>query len=122
MFTPYFMKNTRTGTDPCPGIFALGSIEEEEMLSTFNCGAGLMIVTGREDAADVINKVKRYYDCSLHDLFDKSLSVHFIQLDLRHLIHKHPDKRIAVRMQTIGSDRKYRIPFLYCRTVNNRFP
>ncbi len=44
-------------------IKRIGSIEEEEMLSTFNCGAGLMIVTGREDAADVINKVKRYYDC-----------------------------------------------------------
>lgn len=40
-----------------------GNIEEKEMLSTFNCGVGLMIVTERQYAAQVADHVKKYHDC-----------------------------------------------------------
>ncbi|MCM1039385.1 MAG: phosphoribosylformylglycinamidine cyclo-ligase [Ruminococcus sp.] len=44
-------------------IKRIGSIGEEEMLSTFNCGVGLMIVASQEEKTFVMDKVKEYYDC-----------------------------------------------------------
>ncbi|MDE7018984.1 MAG: phosphoribosylformylglycinamidine cyclo-ligase [Lachnospiraceae bacterium] len=40
-----------------------GNIEEEEMLSTFNCGVGLIVVTPNEQKEEVIAKVEEYYSC-----------------------------------------------------------
>ena len=40
-----------------------GNISDEEMLHTFNCGVGLNIVVGKEDAAAVIRHVSTYCDC-----------------------------------------------------------
>lgn len=40
-----------------------GSIEEEEMLSTFNCGVGLNILVSEEWKARVIENINRYYQC-----------------------------------------------------------
>lgn len=40
-----------------------GNIEEQEMLSTFNCGAGLLIVVKKEHAKGAAECVKRYHDC-----------------------------------------------------------
>lgn len=44
-------------------IKKMGNIGEEEMLSTFNCGAGLLIVTKRETEQSVMSHIKNYYDC-----------------------------------------------------------
>lgn len=44
-------------------IQQIGDIEEKEMLSTFNCGVGYIIVTGRESVRPVIEQVSRFYDC-----------------------------------------------------------
>ena len=44
-------------------IKRIGNIEEEEMLSTFNCGVGLMIVVAEEEKEYVMDRVKEYYDC-----------------------------------------------------------
>lgn len=44
-------------------IKRIGSIEEEEMLSTFNCGVGLMIVVAEADKEYVTDRVKEFYDC-----------------------------------------------------------
>ena len=40
-----------------------GNIEEQEMLSTFNCGAGLLIVVKKEHAKEAAECMKRYHDC-----------------------------------------------------------
>lgn len=40
-----------------------GSIEEEEMLATFNCGVGLIIVASQEEKEHVMDMVKKFYDC-----------------------------------------------------------
>ena len=40
-----------------------GNIGQEEMLSTFNCGVGLIIVVADEQKKAVESKVKEYYDC-----------------------------------------------------------
>ncbi|MCM1253003.1 MAG: phosphoribosylformylglycinamidine cyclo-ligase [Clostridium sp.] len=40
-----------------------GNIGQEEMLSTFNCGVGLIIVVSAGDKKAVEDKVKEYYDC-----------------------------------------------------------
>lgn len=40
-----------------------GNIEQEEMLSTFNCGVGLIIVVSKEHKEAVEDKVKEYHDC-----------------------------------------------------------
>lgn len=40
-----------------------GNIEEQEMLTTFNCGAGLLIVVKKEHAKGAAECVKRYHDC-----------------------------------------------------------
>ena len=44
-------------------IHRVGNIGEEEMLSTFNCGAGLMLVVPKEHKKLVIDRVKECYDC-----------------------------------------------------------
>ena len=40
-----------------------GNIEEQEMLSTFNCGAGLLLVVDQEHAREIAEQMKQYYDC-----------------------------------------------------------
>lgn len=40
-----------------------GNIGQEEMLSTFNCGVGLIIVVSAGQKTAVENEVKEYYDC-----------------------------------------------------------
>lgn len=40
-----------------------GNISDTEMLSTFNCGVGLVLVTKKEDAPKVVKHVGRFYDC-----------------------------------------------------------
>lgn len=44
-------------------IQKLGNIEEEEMLSTFNCGVGLNIVVSQNEKKQVIQAIDEYYDC-----------------------------------------------------------
>ncbi len=44
-------------------IQKVGNIEEKEMLATFNCGVGLMLVVEKQRAKQVAEHVKRYYDC-----------------------------------------------------------
>lgn len=41
----------------------IGSIDEKEMLSTFNCGVGLIIITNRKSADTIINHMIDYHDC-----------------------------------------------------------
>ena len=40
-----------------------GNIEEQEMLSTFNCGAGLLLVVDQEHAREIAEQMKQYHDC-----------------------------------------------------------
>lgn len=40
-----------------------GNIEEQEMISTFNCGAGLLIVVKKEHAKETAECMKQYHDC-----------------------------------------------------------
>lgn len=40
-----------------------GSISDEEMLRTFNCGVGLCVVTAQKDKDRVIKNINRFYDC-----------------------------------------------------------
>lgn len=40
-----------------------GNIDEEEMLSTFNCGVGLTIVASKGCEEQVIRTISEYYDC-----------------------------------------------------------
>lgn len=40
-----------------------GNIEEKEMLSTFNCGAGLCMVVKKEDAREITGLVKKQLNC-----------------------------------------------------------
>lgn len=40
-----------------------GNIDEKEMLSTFNCGVGLMLVVAKQYAKQVTDHIKKYYDC-----------------------------------------------------------
>lgn len=40
-----------------------GNIGQEEMLSTFNCGVGFMLIVERKAEKRVIDVVKEYYDC-----------------------------------------------------------
>lgn len=40
-----------------------GNIGQEEMLSTFNCGVGLILVVSKEKQKEVEKKVGAYYDC-----------------------------------------------------------
>lgn len=44
-------------------IKRMGNIEDEEMLSTFNCGVGLVIVTSQEKKDEVMESIRRCYDC-----------------------------------------------------------
>lgn len=41
----------------------IGKLEEEEMLSTFNCGVGLNVVVAKECREQVIRQIAEYYDC-----------------------------------------------------------
>ena len=40
-----------------------GNISDDEMLRTFNCGVGLIIVTSQKDKASVMKHINRTYDC-----------------------------------------------------------
>ena len=40
-----------------------GNISDSEMLSTFNCGVGLMLVVAPENAGVVAEHIQRYFDC-----------------------------------------------------------
>ena len=40
-----------------------GNISDEEMLRTFNCGAGLIIVAAQKDKDAVIDHISQFYDC-----------------------------------------------------------
>jgi phosphoribosylformylglycinamidine cyclo-ligase len=40
-----------------------GNIADTEMLKTFNCGAGLIIIAGKSDSDFIINHVSQYYKC-----------------------------------------------------------
>lgn len=40
-----------------------GSISDEEMLRTFNCGVGICMVVSKEDKAAVMKHIKQFYDC-----------------------------------------------------------
>ncbi|MDO4298339.1 MAG: phosphoribosylformylglycinamidine cyclo-ligase [Lachnospiraceae bacterium] len=44
-------------------IQKIGNIEEEEMLSTFNCGVGLNLVVAKESWEAIVQSVGEYYDC-----------------------------------------------------------
>ncbi len=44
-------------------IKRMGNIEDEEMLSTFNCGVGLVIVVSQEEKDMVMECVGAFYDC-----------------------------------------------------------
>ncbi|MDO4339649.1 MAG: phosphoribosylformylglycinamidine cyclo-ligase [Eubacteriales bacterium] len=40
-----------------------GNIKEEEMLSTFNCGVGLIIVAAKEESVQIRKQISGFYDC-----------------------------------------------------------
>jgi len=40
-----------------------GNIADNEMLRTFNCGVGLILVVSGDVAADIIRHISAYYDC-----------------------------------------------------------
>lgn len=40
-----------------------GNISDEEMLRTFNCGVGLVIIASQEDKNIVMNHIRQCYDC-----------------------------------------------------------
>ncbi len=40
-----------------------GSISDEEMLRTFNCGVGICMVVSKEDKAAVMKHIKQFYHC-----------------------------------------------------------
>lgn len=40
-----------------------GDIDEKEMLATFNCGVGLIVVAEKQHAEQVKNHINNYYDC-----------------------------------------------------------
>lgn len=44
-------------------ISTVGNICDNEMLSTFNCGVGFIIIASEDVKDEVIRKVTRYYDC-----------------------------------------------------------
>lgn len=44
-------------------IKTVGNISDEEMLRTFNCGVGLIIVTKQSNKEQVIEMIKKYHDC-----------------------------------------------------------
>lgn len=40
-----------------------GNISDEEMLRTFNCGVGFILVVSKEHKAAVMKHIQKYYDC-----------------------------------------------------------
>ncbi|MBQ8199851.1 MAG: phosphoribosylformylglycinamidine cyclo-ligase [Lachnospiraceae bacterium] len=40
-----------------------GSISDEEMLRTFNCGVGFNIVVAQKDKTEVMEHIRQFYDC-----------------------------------------------------------
>lgn len=44
-------------------IKTIGNIDEAEMLSTFNCGAGMIVIAEREYEKQAVEIIKKYYDC-----------------------------------------------------------
>ena len=44
-------------------IQRIGNIKEEEMLSTFNCGVGLIIVVSQQNTEFIMQQISNFYDC-----------------------------------------------------------
>ena len=44
-------------------IKTIGTIDEAEMLSTFNCGAGMIVITEKKHAKQAAEIIKKYYNC-----------------------------------------------------------
>ena len=44
-------------------IQQMGNIDEEEMLSTFNCGVGLILVVPENSREKAVKEIGQYYDC-----------------------------------------------------------
>lgn len=44
-------------------IRSSGNISDEEMLRTFNCGVGFIVVTSQKDKNTVMDQIKKSYDC-----------------------------------------------------------
>jgi phosphoribosylformylglycinamidine cyclo-ligase len=44
-------------------IKANGNISDDEMLRTFNCGVGFILVTSQKDKKSVMKHVSQTYDC-----------------------------------------------------------
>jgi phosphoribosylformylglycinamidine cyclo-ligase len=40
-----------------------GNISDDEMLRTFNCGVGLILVTSQKDKKEVMRHIAQTYDC-----------------------------------------------------------
>ena len=40
-----------------------GSISDEEMLRTFNCGVGISLVVSQEDKATIMKHIEPFYKC-----------------------------------------------------------
>lgn len=44
-------------------IKAVGNIDEAEMLATFNCGVGMIVIVEKQSGKQVEELIKKYYDC-----------------------------------------------------------
>ena len=40
-----------------------GNVEDEEMLRTFNCGVGFVLVVSREGKEDAVRRISQHYPC-----------------------------------------------------------
>ena len=40
-----------------------GNVEDEEMLRTFNCGVGFVLVVSREEKEDAVRRISQHYPC-----------------------------------------------------------
>ena len=55
----------------------------------------------------------------LHDLFYKCHTLHLFQFDLRHPVHEHTDKGIAVGVQPVRCKGQHRVPLFHDGAVND---
>ena len=44
-------------------IHNIGNITDEEMLNTFNCGVGLIIVVSPDSSEHIMRTISKYYNC-----------------------------------------------------------
>ena len=60
-------------------IKANGNVAESEMLKTFNCGAGLIVVANPKSETRIINEISRFYDsCTIGEVV---LGKHSVMLE-----------------------------------------